>query len=553
MILGALKLADPVLLGVAVTLAIASGVLIGVIAADIFRSELPRPLSANESGTAHGKSSFTEFILLLFVQTPPQEVLRAIRVVTAVAAAIAIALLLFLRTSNSRIATTPALLIAAVCLVGASFAASTVGYFASIETERLPESRMLGRGARVVAWLLLAGAVSVGLEWAHWTRALSGLLYAILIVDAVLCYALLDPTLAENNDLPIFALGENGLSVFGARANIFASIVDFAQRQLGIDLRSTWAMTVVRRSIEPLLLSLAIIGWLSTSFSVVGLDEQAIIERFGVRLTEPALHAGLHVHMPWPIDKIYRFPMLRVQSLEIGHEGVEAPGPENVLWAVEHAPNEFTLLLGNGRDLITVDAGVQFRIVDAGAWLYHCQNPVQALSAISYRAVMRNTVNLTLSDALSQNIFSLSQRMRSMIQRDADALGLGVEILGFTVGGMHPPVAVAQDYQAVVSAELRKVTAVVTAQVERTVSLPDAKSSALSAVNRAHAEAAESLAKAAGEAWSFRILESQYRAAPNLYFFRRRLEALENGLTFQDLTVIDSRFQKSGGEIWLTR
>ena len=27
-----------------------------------------------------------------------------------------------------------------------------------------------------------------------------------------------------------------------------------------------------------------------------------------------------------------------------------------MLWAVEHAPNEYTLLLGNGRDLVTVDA-----------------------------------------------------------------------------------------------------------------------------------------------------------------------------------------------------
>jgi hypothetical protein len=43
------------------------------------------------------------------------------------------------------------------------------------------------------------------------------------------------------------------------------------------------------------------------------------------------------------------------------------------------------------------------------------------------------------------------------LQQDADALGLGVEVLGFTVGGMHPPVMVALDYQAVVSAELRNV------------------------------------------------------------------------------------------------
>ena len=31
--------------------------------------------------------------------------------------------------------------------------------------------------------------------------------------------------------------------------------------------------------------------------------------------------------------------------------------------------------------------------------------------------------------------------MRAMVQHDADVMGLGVDIVGFTVGGsMHPPV-----------------------------------------------------------------------------------------------------------------
>jgi regulator of protease activity HflC (stomatin/prohibitin superfamily) len=165
---------------------------------------------------------------------------------------------------------------------------------------------------------------------------------------------------------------------------------------------------------------------------------------------------------------------------------------------------------------------------------------------------MRNTVNLTLSDALSQNIASLTGRMRTMIQQGADALGLGVEILGFTVGGMHPPVAVARDYQAVVSAELQKVTAVVNARVYRAQILPAAEGSALVDTNAARAEAAEAFGKAAGEAWAFRTLESQYRSSPRLYFFRRRLETLEKGLADRSFTILDSRFQRDGGEVWVT-
>jgi hypothetical protein len=59
-----------------------------------------------------------------------------------------------------------------------------------------------------------------------------------------------------------------------------------------------------------------------------------------------------------------RHAILCSSTAEVGHEGKEEPGPVNVLWAREHAPNEYTLLLGSGRDLITVDAAVQYRIAD---------------------------------------------------------------------------------------------------------------------------------------------------------------------------------------------
>jgi len=310
---------------------------------------------------------------------------------------------------------------------------------------------------------------------------------------------------------------------------------------------------LVRRSLEPLVIGLFLLGWLSTSFTVVGVDEQGLVETWGVPAAGQPLQPGIHVHWPWPTDKVLRIPVTPVQALNVGHEGEEEGGPENVLWAVEHAPNEYTLLLGNGRDLITVDAAVQYRIVDPRAWRYHSQNPADALKAIAYRAVMRNTVNHTLAEALSENVAILTSSMREMVQQDADALGLGVKVEGFTVGGMHPPVPVATDYEAVVSAELGKVTAVANATAFQNSTVPAAEASALTNVNAARAQGLEDLGRAAGEAWSFRTMESQYHSAPEEYFFRRRLEALEKGLAGRHFTIVDSRFQRDGGEIWLTQ
>jgi regulator of protease activity HflC (stomatin/prohibitin superfamily) len=332
---------------------------------------------------------------------------------------------------------------------------------------------------------------------------------------------------------------------------VIASALDAAERQLGIDLRSTWALTVVRRGVEPLLIALALLGWLSTSLTVVRLDEEGLVERLGVPRGGRPLQPGLHLHWPWPVDRVFRLPVRQVQALTVGHEGEEAGGPEDVLWAREHAANEYTLLLGNGRDLITVDAAVQFRIRDARAWHYGCQNPADALRAIAYRAVMRSTVNRTLDQALSENMVALTGRMRAMMQQEADGMHLGVEVTAFTVGGMHPPVMVAADYQAVVSAELGEVTAVVDAEAYRNETVPGADAEVIRRLNTARAEGADALARAAGEAWSFRTLESQLRAAPQDFYFRRRLETLEKGLASRRFVIVDSRIQRDGGELWL--
>lgn len=440
---------------------------------------------------------------------------------------------------------------AALCLIAAGLAAIASRYFADLDPSALPEAMGLGRGARVTAWILVVAAVSIGLEWFGLMTILRTTHFVVLAINAAVCYALLTSRWKSTDDVAVFPVNLAPFAVLGSRANIVASILGAAERQLGIDLRSTWALTVVRQGFEPLVISLFLAGWLSTSLTVVGVEENGLVERLGVPVGGQPLAPGLHLHWPWPIDRVYRLPVLRVQAISVGHEGEEAPGPENVLWSVEHAPNEFTLLLGNGRDLITIDAAVQYRITDPRAWRYSSQNPDVALRALAYRAVMRNTVNRTLSDALSENVAKLADRIRAMVQQDADSLGLGVTIVGFTVGGMHPPVAVAASYEAVVSAQISRVTAVVNAQVFRNQTLPAAEDSVLVRANAARAEGEELLARAAGEAWAFRTLESQYRVAPAEYYFRRRLETLENGLAGRNFTVVDARFLRDGGELWI--
>jgi regulator of protease activity HflC (stomatin/prohibitin superfamily) len=588
---GGRMLANPVLFDVAVTMVLATGVLSGVAIAMTARSRPPKDTEqasisetdaehqtlahpsvsvevAEKNGAPAGEGPPAEVLQLDLLRARLQshlakarvrigpwlknlDVLRIVSIGTGAASVLAIGLVVGLGPPPIALSPLIAGIAAAVCLVAAGLASTAAHYLAGIELARFPEGPWLRRGALVVAWIFVLAALSMGLAWARQQTIIRILHFVVLVINAFVCYGLFTVRRTDDKGVETFPLNLGVLSVLGERTNILASVLDAAEQQLGIDLRSTWALSIVRRGLEPLAIGLLFVGWLSTSLTVVGVEEQGLVERLGVPVGGEPLLPGLHLHWPWPVDRVFRIPVQRVHTTTVGHEGEEAQGPENVLWARQHAANEYTLLLGNGRDLITVDAAVQFRIKDARAWRYHSQNPGDALRAIAYRAVMRSTVNRTLSEALSENVVALTSRMRAMVQDDADALGLGIQVVAFTVGGMHPPVSVAPDYQSVVSAEIAKVTAVVNAEVYRNRTVPAAEASALARQNDAQAAGAQGLGKAAGEAWSFRTLESQYRAEPQDYFFRRRLETLENGLAGRVYTVVDFRFQRDGGELWL--
>jgi regulator of protease activity HflC (stomatin/prohibitin superfamily) len=547
---GAFALGNPAVLDVALALWIAFGVLTGVAVAQAPAPAAMAAVGLQASGPPERAGSAGAASALKHLLLRSRFGLRELAMAIASVGVLVVAGTLVAPWEPSA---TPFLAagVAGASLLGAWLASAAAGYLAGADPERFPSAPGLARGARVLAWGFIVGAAAVGLQWGGWPNGVQMLHGLLLALNVVVCVELSTAPIPAGaplrfpTDLRIF-------SILGSRANPLASALDAAQRSLGIDLRSTWALTVVRQSAEPLLLALCVVGWLATALTVVAVDEQALVERFGVPVGGEPLRPGLHLHWPWPVDSVSRIPVRRIQTLHVGHEG-EEEGPEDVLWARQHAKTEYTLLLGNGRDLIAIDAAVQFRIVDASAWRYHTRNPADALRAIAYRAVMKATVDRTLADALSQNVATLTAAMSRMVQSDADALGLGIEITAFTVGGMHPPVNVAADYQAVVSAELGKTTAAVAARAYANELVPKARAEAVVAENTARADGAESLGTAAGEAWSFRAVESEYHAAPEEYRFRRRLETLESGLGGRRFVVLDRRIQRDGGEIWLMK
>ena len=325
-------------------------------------------------------------------------------------------------------------------------------------------------------------------------------------------------------------------SLFGVLAEVF-----------GIDLKGAWALAFIRRSLVPLGLGLALVAWLGTSLVVVNVDEQGALERFGrLRSTTP-LEPGMHLVFPWPIDRVRRVAVHRVDSMTIGYAG-QIEGASR-LWTVRHSEEEYNLLVGDGTDLVTVNGLLYYRPSDALRFLYSYQNPVEMLQTISDRVLMRNTQDREIENVLSENLVRLGETMQAQIQEEVDRLELGIEVVDLALVGLHPPVAVAIDYQQVVGAAIEKQASILEAEVRRSTEIPNAVAEAASIRGRAESARLEQMARAEGEAEAFRAQLRAYQIDPRLFRVRRYLERREELLKDRKFHLIDDRIYRDGAVI----
>jgi regulator of protease activity HflC (stomatin/prohibitin superfamily) len=348
-------------------------------------------------------------------------------------------------------------------------------------------------------------------------------------------------------------LENKGVQLFYSNANPISSIFDKLEDFFGIDINGTWAIHYIRKTIEPLCIMILMLTWITSSLVVVDTHEKAVRENFGVP-EKQVLEAGLHVKWPWPFGRVQKVPAYRVLQMKIGHEStsmVEEQEEESILWANQHADEEFTLLLGDGRDLISTDGTLHYRITDVIAYLYSNQNPEETLRALTYRVLMHETASRTLEQALSENLIVLAQSVTNKITEEVVIANIGIEPVNFSFSALHPPVAVAEDYQQVISAQIDKETRVIRAETYKIQSISLAEKESYSEKSSAEQDSLLRTSEAIGEAKSFDSLRQTVRQDEQLYMFRRRQEALEKNLQGRDLVIIDHRLEKQGAQLWI--
>ncbi|MGZ8938510.1 MAG: protease modulator HflK [Limisphaerales bacterium] len=327
------------------------------------------------------------------------------------------------------------------------------------------------------------------------------------------------------------------LGLLSQPEGIFTTAAQALDYQFGFKVSETWFYRFMEKALAWLILIQFVVLVLSTCFVFVNPGEQALLERWG-QPREAVLNPGLHLKMPWPVDKVYRFHTDKIQSFRIGMAADEDHG-RTITWNVQHEAQPLNLMVAarDNRaagdtnaatgavpvDLLTVGIPVQYQIQDIRAFAYNHVNSSNLLERLAMREVVRYLVGVDLFDILSKGRERAATDLKTAIQKAANDQKMGVKIVLVGLEDIHPPQKVAQAFENVVGA-----------RQESEASIRQAEGYALSTVELSRGEATRLVREAEGyrfqkvaaaDAQAARFIQQlkAFEASPEVYATRAKL------------------------------
>lgn len=270
-----------------------------------------------------------------------------------------------------------------------------------------------------------------------------------------------------------------------------------------------------------------LVAWMATGFYRVNPDQQGVELLFGkyVKTTGP----GLNYWFPSPIGEAMTPRVTETRQVSIGGRDLRRGNSDG----------NTSLMLTGDQNIIDVDFIVQWRIRDAGEFLFNIREQESTVRAASESA-MREVIGRTpLEVAMTTGRGEAQTRARELLQNILDGYKAGVTVLDVQLQKADPPQDVIDAFNDVQRARQDKERLQNEANTYRNDILPRAKGEAERLVQEATAYRDRVVKDAEGEAARFTSVYDTYRGAREVTTQRLYLEAMQDVLKQSEKVVLD--------------
>ncbi len=346
------------------------------------------------------------------------------------------------------------------------------------------------------------------------------------------------------------------LAIFTEPGGVVRNIAESLDYQFGFKVSGTSVYLFLRKVFVPALMIWAFLLWAFTSLSEVGPGEIGIRQRFGAAAGTD-LEPGVHWKLPWPMEKIICVPVEQMQCVIVGKTGKDKDSDLDrtvILWEGDHSSMEDPFLVAaketDGRDIsysvaiLETSLPIYYRAKKDAVrdYAFQFENIPSTLLSVGKAEATGYFASTDFLADISSAREQVCADLKARIQKQCDALQMGIEIVSVNMSGAHPPLGkaknekdknaidtnVAEAFQLIVIAQEEAKATCSKAGVAKAVIENSAQVEALQISSDAETYRYHTVELAKAEADLFQSRVQAFRAEPEIFALRTYLDFLTN-------------------------
>ena len=281
----------------------------------------------------------------------------------------------------------------------------------------------------------------------------------------------------------------------------------------------------VRKSVGPamlfwlIVLALGVVAGFSSVY-VVDETENAVITRFGKY--QQTVGSGLHVKLPFGIDKNYNVDIKTLRAEQFGFKTVKA-GRNN---EYKNNISEESEMLTGDLNIVDVEWVIQYKVTDPKQWLFNVYEREQTIRDISRSVINTLVGDRAIFDVISSDRSTIQNLAQEQMNENFKALGLGINVTTVQFQNVVPPVEVQAAFEDVNKASQDMKRLINEGKEEYNKEIPKAQGEADRQIQVAEGYASERVNMAKGDVARFNAVYEEYKRSPKATKERIYLETM---------------------------
>ncbi len=262
--------------------------------------------------------------------------------------------------------------------------------------------------------------------------------------------------------------------------------------------------------------------WIVSGFYQVQPSEEGVILRLGKYVETTS--AGLHYHLPYPIEQVYIVDISKERSINLGASESE--------YGTRNSVNELTEshMLTGDENIVDINLTVVWNIKDAKDFLFKTRTP-ESTVRVAAQSVLREIIGQSKMEAIiTGDRDKIENDTKIELQNLLDGFQTGVNVVRVKLQKADPPKQVVDAFNEVQRAKTDAERFKNEAEAYANEVLPKAQGEAIKRRQDAEAYKEAAISKAEGEAKRFSSIYNAYKTGKIVTSKRLYLETMENVL-----------------------